>query len=105
MTLHRSGSHDDSPDEIDLPGIDAKLSPKQREAVKALKKFHKIKKENKQARKEMKILEDQAAEEAFAALDEIKAETGTLGTATFFTEWKRKLTVEIQERRSREQDA
>jgi hypothetical protein len=95
----RPGSHDDAPEEIDLPGIDAKLTKEQRDAVKALKRFHKIKSENKAARRAMKIAEDQAAELAFDALKAVKAETGTLGTVSFFTEWKRKLTVEIDERR------
>ena len=100
MTLGK-GSHDDHPEPVELPGIDAKLSAKQREAVDALRKFYAIKKTNKEARKEMKDDEEKAAQEAFCALDAIKAETGTLGPATFFTEWKRKLTVEIDEQRRR----
>ena len=40
------GSHDDTPDPINLPGIDANLTANQRKAVEALKVFHKIKTEN-----------------------------------------------------------
>lgn len=94
------GSFDDNPpEEIDLPGIDANLTAEQRTAVKALRKFYTIKKANKEAKKEMKEDEDKAAEAAFAALDAIKAEAGNLGPAIFMTEWKRKLKVEIDERR------
>jgi hypothetical protein len=97
--LHRGSRDDDPPEEIDLPGIDAKLTEPQRKAVKALKKFFDVKTSNKEAKKQMKDAEDKAAREAFAALDAIKAEAGNLGPATFFTEWKRKLKVEIDERR------
>ena len=52
----------------------------------------------------MKDAEDKAGQAAFEALDAIKAETGTLGPATFFTEWKRKLTVELDLRRRRDME-
>lgn len=97
MSDRAPGSFDDRPEEIDLPGVDAKLTPEQKKAVKALKTYYRIKADNKEAKKEMKEVEERAAKAAFEALDAIKVTAGKLGPAIFMTEWKRKLKVELDE--------
>ncbi len=103
MGLHQGsrGSRDDEPVEIDLPGVDAKLSPAHKKVVEALKAYHKVKLENKIARAAMKQNEDAVTINALRALDELKLETGTLGEATFTIQLKRKLSVAIAERKAK----
>lgn len=92
-------SSPEAEDLAELPGVDAALSDEQKEAVKALKNYYQVKKDNKAARADMKEAEEAALILAFEAIDKLKQASGLLGPVMFSTEIKRKLSVAVEERK------
>lgn len=96
MTDRNKGSHDDNPDQAEIPGLkDQAMTPAQKKAVDALKKLSRIREERKATNKALKIKEDAALREALEAMDALNFPGGQLGPAYVEQQLVRKLKVSI----------
>lgn len=94
--VDRLGSHDDNPDQVEIPGLrDQALTPPQKRALQALKRLDQLREKRKASNKALKIDEDEALEEALKALDGLGMQVGKLGPAMFQAQVIRKLKLKI----------
>lgn len=97
------GSHDDAPDQADIPGLkDKALTAEQKRALAALRRLDVLREKRKETNKELKIEEDEALEEALAALDGLGLQVGKIGPAMFEASVVRKLKLKIARRALKE---
>lgn len=100
------GSHDENPEQVEIPGLkDKALSPQQKRALQALRRLDVLREKRKESNKALKIEEDEALEEALAALDGLGLQVGKIGPAMFEASVVRKLKLKIAKRALKEGEA
>ena len=101
MAEGSSGSFDDRPGEVRLPGFTRQqtMTPGQRRALDLLEELDRIWQDRKAAAADWKEKEEAAAEEAWRALDLLDLAAGQLGRAIFHTKVTRKLVLKMEKKR------